>query len=309
MTPSTPARARALPAGRHRGTLWAAAACGVQVGVAMAASRLVVTQVPALAFAGLRYATAGLLLWLVTLALRGRDPTPLDAAARARPGWGLTAILAIGQFAAVVACINYGLRHIDSAAAALVFNLLPLFAMVTAVAIGQERLHAQRVAGLLLALLGVGVCIGPGVYSGSTAFVGGVLLVLLGAACGAVASVLSRPYLQGVAPLDFAVRAFVAATVALALASAAIEQPWTALGTLSLTGWLVIAGIGLSSAIGYWCWLFALKHDHASRVTVFQALGPPSAALCGAWWMGEPLTVSLALAMLLIACGLGLATR
>lgn len=297
--------------------MWAAAACGVQVGAAMAASRLVVADVPPITFAMLRYGVAALLLWPLVVWMgrpaKSGHPNPSMArteaqAARDLP-WRQVAWLAIGQFAAVIAFLNHGLRHIDSASAALIFNLFPLIAMAVAVALGHERWQLSRVLGLGVALAGVAVCVGPEIRTGSPGYLLGAGLVFLAATAGAVSSVLSRPVLQGVSPLGFAVRAFVAATAFLATLALAVEQPMTALLRLQATQLWVIAGIGASSAGAYWLWLYALKHESASRVTVFLALSPLAAAFCGAWWLGEPLALSLFVSVALIACGLALSTR
>jgi drug/metabolite transporter (DMT)-like permease len=65
----------------------------------------------------------------------------------------------------------------------------------------------------------------------------------------------------------------------------------------------------VSSGIGYFWWLYALKHESPTRVTVFLALSPVTAALLGWAWLGEPLQVNALAALVLIALGLAAATR
>ena len=64
----------------------------------------------------------------------------------------------------------------------------------------------------------------------------------------------------------------------------------------------------MSSGIGYFWWLYALKHEAPTRVTVFLALNPVTAAVLGWACLGEPLTAWMLAALVLIAAGLGLAT-
>jgi drug/metabolite transporter (DMT)-like permease len=78
---------------------------------------------------------------------------------------------------------------------------------------------------------------------------------------------------------------------------------------LSAGAWAVILFIGLSSAIGYFWWLYALKHESPTRVTVFLALNPVTAALLGRMLLAEPLPPQMLLALALIGAGLWLATR
>jgi drug/metabolite transporter (DMT)-like permease len=77
---------------------------------------------------------------------------------------------------------------------------------------------------------------------------------------------------------------------------------------LSPDAWGVVAFVGFSSGIGYFWWLHALKHESPTRVTVFLALNPVTAAILGWAWLGEPLPAQMLAALVLIACGLGLAT-
>ena len=73
--------------------------------------------------------------------------------------------------------------------------------------------------------------------------------------------------------------------------------------------WAVVGFIGLSSAVGFFLWLYALKHESPTRVTVFLALNPVTAALLGAWLLQEPSTPWAGAALVLVAAGLWLATR
>jgi drug/metabolite transporter (DMT)-like permease len=78
---------------------------------------------------------------------------------------------------------------------------------------------------------------------------------------------------------------------------------------LGAPAWGVVLFIGLSSGIGYFCWLYALKHESPTRVTVFLALNPVTAALLGRMLLGEPLPAQTVAALVLIALGLWLSTH
>src|SRR2546427_12962134 len=115
----------------------AAAATGVQVGSAMVATRFVVDQTGPTSLALLRYVIGFCCLlpvvWLSAKPMRfaRRDVLPI-------------ALLGIVQFGVLIALLNYGLRFIPSARAALIFATFPLLAMLLAVALGHERLRAAR---------------------------------------------------------------------------------------------------------------------------------------------------------------------
>jgi len=78
---------------------------------------------------------------------------------------------------------------------------------------------------------------------------------------------------------------------------------------LDAGAWAVVAFVGFSSAVGYFWWLYALKHESPTRVTVFLALNPVTAIVLGWALLGEPLAAASVAALGLIGAGLWLATR
>jgi len=109
----------------------AAAVTSTQVGSAMVATRFVVDQTGPISLALLRY-----LIGFACL-------LPL-------------ALLGVIQFGVLIALLNYGLRFIPSARAALIFATVPLLTMVIAAALGHERLGAAKTLGVLLTIAGWG---------------------------------------------------------------------------------------------------------------------------------------------------------
>ncbi len=293
--------------------LIAAAATGVQVGAATVASRFVVGEIAPLTLALLRYAIGAACLVPVAIALARRQTRRARQAQAAHTGivvrdWCVMGLLGIGQFGLLIAALNYGLQTVDAARAAMIFSLFPLMTLLLSSALGQERLRAGLLAGVVLAVAGVMVALSPKMASGHAGSWTGELAVLASAAIGAVCSVLYRPYLQRYPVLQ--VSAFAMLASVLFLAIAAMSESWTtALAAISPAAWAVVVFIGLSSAVGYWWWLYALRHESATRVTVFLALNPLTAAALGHWLLHEPLDRWIAIAVVLIAAGLWLATR
>lgn len=275
----------------------------MQVGAAIVASRLAVAEVPPLTLAMLRYAIGFLcLLPFALAAMRSLRALP--------PGRDLLAMAALGtgQFAVLIALLNWGLRTVPAAPAALIFSLFPLLTMVLAAALGREHLGAKLVAGVLLSIAGVGLALAPKLQAPSGAHWWGELAVFASACVGALCSVLYRPYLQRYPTVPVSAFAMLASVVFLALF--ALAESWPArVTTLSPTAWSLVAFIGLSSGVGYFWWLYALKHESPTRVTVFLSLNPATAALLGWAVLAEPLAPQLLAALVLIALGLWLATR
>jgi drug/metabolite transporter (DMT)-like permease len=275
----------------------------VQVGAAIVASRYVVAEVPPLTLALLRYAIGFLcLLPFALAALR-----TLRSTVPARDLLALAA-LGTGQFGILVALLNWGLQRVAAGPAALIFSLFPLLTLLLSAALGSERLTLRLLAGVLLSIAGVALALLPKLQAGHGPGWGGELAVLAAAAVGALCSVLYRPYLQRYPTVPVSAFAMLASVLFLALAALAEAWP-TRLGALAGSAWAVVAFIGLSSALGYFWWLYALKHEAPTRVTVFLALNPVTAALLAWALLAEPLPPQLVAALALIAMGLWLATR
>ncbi|HKX39754.1 MAG TPA: DMT family transporter [Burkholderiaceae bacterium] len=282
---------------------WAAAAVGVQVGAAIVATRAVVGELGPVTLAALRYAIGLLtLLPFVWPALRDARAPRI-----ARREWLQIALLGIGQFGLLIALLNIGLRSVPAAKGALLFAAFPLLTLIVATLLGHERLVWRQCLGVALTLAAVALALGPDAWraSGSLA---GELAILASALCGAVCSVLYRPVLRRHPALPVSAIAMGAAVVALALC-APFEDAAARMPQVSARGWGAIVFIGTSSGIGYFLWLWALRHAAASRVTLFLSLSPLAAMLLGVLLLGEPLQASLLAALALMAAGLWVAQK
>lgn len=218
------------------------------------------------------------------------------------------AALGAGQFALLIALLNYGLQHIGAAQAALIFSLFPLLTLLLSAALGRERLSATLIWGVLLSMAGVALSLAPKLQAPHPGHWWGEAAVLASACTGAPCSVLYRPYLQRYPTV--AVSGFAMGVSVLLLSLLALHENWPAqVLTLSLQTWGVVGLIGASSAAGNVWWLYALKHESPTRVTVFLALNPLTAALLGRIFLAEDMGAWLLAAMVLIAAGLWLATR
>ena len=276
---------------------------GIQVGSAMVATRFVVDQTGPASLALLRY-VIGFCCLLPALLVSARAPR------FERRDMLPIALLGITQFGILIALLNYGLRFIPSARAALIFATLPLLTLLLAAGLGCERLTAAKLAGVLFTVIGVGFALGDKVAvsaDASRAWIG-ELAVLASAASGAVCSVLYRPYLRKYPTLPMSAFAMLASVGFLAVL-AATEGFFRAAPHFTTGGWLAVVFIGLSSGVGYCLWLWALNHASPTQVTMFLALSPVTAAVLGAALLAEPLSRTSALGVACVTCGLWLAHR
>ena len=282
----------------------AAASTGILVGSAMVATRFVVDQTGPASLALLRYVIGFCCLLPVVLLsaertrFAGRDLLPI-------------ALLGITQFGILIWVLNYGLRFIPSGRAALIFATFPLLTMVFAAALGHERLTLPKILGVLLTIAGVGLALGEkAIQGGGTGGPRwtGELAVFASAVCGAVCSVLYRPYLRTYPALPVSAFAMLASVGFLSFLAAG-EGFFASVPRFTPGGWLAVVFIGLNSGVGYFLWLWALGHAPATKVTVFLALSPITAAWLGALLLAETISTLSLLGLALVALGLWLAPQ
>lgn len=280
----------------------AAAVTGIQVGAAIVATRFVIAQSTPVALALLRY-----LIGLVCLGL----PVLLSGRIRfARRDLLPIALLGITQFGIVVALLNYALQFIPSAQAALLFATFPLQSLLLAALLGHEQITSAKVAGVLLTVLGVGLALDG--WSGSnvrhpTAWLG-ELAALASAFSGALCSVLYRPYLRKYPTLQVSAVAMLAAVLFLAVLAVG-EGFYQTLPHFTSAGWLAVFFIGVGSGIGYYLWLWALRHAPATQVTVWLALSPLTSTGLGIFLLHEQISQFFIVGLGCVALGLWLALR
>jgi drug/metabolite transporter (DMT)-like permease len=280
----------------------AAAITGIQVGAAIVATRFVAADISPASLAFLRYAIGvACLIPAVAMAQRIRF---------ARADIAPIAALGIGQFGILIALLNYGLQTVPAARGALIFATFPLLTLVVAALLGHERVTTRKISGILATLLGVFLALSDKILNGASvqgwSELAGELAILASAATGAVCSVLYRPYLARYPALPVSAFAMMAAAAAL-LVPAALADLFTAPAQLSPHAWAAIVFIGLSSGGGYVLWLWALKNIAATRVTVFLALSPITAAALGVALLGEPVTAGMMAGVMCVAAGLWVA--
>jgi drug/metabolite transporter (DMT)-like permease len=281
--------------------LAAAATTGLLVGAAMVSTRAVSAEASPETLAFLRYLIGT--AFLAAPALRGGLPRfrPADAVA--------VAGLGVLQFAALIVLLNHALVELPAATCSLVFSTMPLFTLAMAVAGGRERLRLLQVVGVLLAALGIAVLLGPSAAQPVDVLARpGALAALLGATVlGAACSLLYRPYLARYAALPVSLLAMCASVVFLAALCLLTGQPlWPG---LSASGAANVVFIGLSSGVGYFCWIWALGRLEASRAVGFQVLGPVTAAAIELALGHYAPTVAMFVAIALVVLGLSLSQR
>ena len=279
-----------------------AAGAGILVGAAMVATRAVIVESDPASLALMRYVIGCAFLLPPLLLSRRvriatRDLLPI-------------CLLGIVQFGVLIAILNWGLQYIGSARGSVIFAVMPLLAMLIAAGFGVERLSFRASLGVLASIAGVGLALADKLTVGApiAAHWWGEAAAFAAALCGAVCSVLYRPYLQRYPTLQVSFVAMLASVAFLAV-PAAWEGFFSHWPRLSSLGWGCVGFIGLASGVGYYLWLWALQHSTPTKVTIFLSLGPLTATALGWALLDEHITPIFLAGLTFVCVGLWLALR
>ncbi|SOY62985.1 DMT family transporter [Cupriavidus taiwanensis] len=249
------------------------------------------TTIDAGTFTLARVAAAAAVLWLIVLARRqaGRN-----GAGAITLGGNWVSALALFCYAAA---FSFAYERLSAGTGALL-----LFAAVQATMTGYglyngELLRAQQWVGLALALTGLVWLMLPSLATPPLA--SSLLMIAAGIAWG-VYSLRGR---RAADPVETTAGNFVRAVpMALALGAAIQAQR-----TLDATGlaYAVVSG-ALTSGLGYVIWYAAMPRLRAATAATVQLSVPVIAAVGGSAWLGEALTLRLALSAAAVLGGIAL---
>ncbi len=257
------------------------AAMGVVVaswGLNFAIVKSAFAELPPLAFNGLRFAVAAMLL---TFVLRLREGTWRPSRADVP---GLVALGLLGH-AGYQSLFIVGLARTSATHSALILSMTPLFVGALSVALGLERSTVRMWAGLFIAFAGLFVLIVGGRRAGTapgTATLVGDLLTLGASLSWAGYTVLARPYLDRISPLRVTtVTLLLGLPVILATALPdLIHLDWSG---VSLRAWGALAYSSIFAiVISYVIWSISVQAVGSARTAAVANL-IPVVALASAW--------------------------
>ncbi len=223
--------------------------------------------------------------------------------------------VALGGFLMVISYnlfLNSGMRYVQPNAASLLIALNPLITLLLAVRFLGEPFTRRRLLGTLVTFAGLALVVllgRVGADSGTWIALDKIpyaLEVLGGPVSWATATIIIKPALKDHSPLVFNFVSLAIGSLPLLLF---IDRPFAGL-VLSLPPLACGAAAFLSLActiIAFSLWNFAVKHWHASNVSLFVYLNPPLTALFTWLFFGIGITLyffvggSVMLAGILIA--------
>ena len=271
------------------------------VGTDFVVAKYSLEDLPPLLLAAMRFTVAGVLLCVFVRVLAlGRAPEKKDLI----PLAGLGAVgVSLNQGAYLS-----GLSMTNGSDAALMFASAPVWGLLFGAVFGLERARLGGVAGILIALLGVGLVVYDGLGQAGASLVGDLLVLLSALSWGAYA-VLSLPMLSRYPPMTMA--AYTVLPGGLLLAVFAVPQAggvdWGAVG------WGAWAGVAystlLTSAFSFAAWQLGVSRMGAGRTLAYLYLVTIVGVASSALLLGDPVGFAKILGAFAILLGVYLARR
>lgn len=285
--------------GRRSGELFAIAAA-VLWGINYQVVKTILRSVPEGQFLVIRFVSTVIILVFLLLAMR--DNFTADRQDRLR-------IVVLGLLGVGVYNIfwTYGVHLTTASNAALLISTSPIFAGIYGVIRGEERLSAQKWAGIAFSFLGIFVinywAPGSRFSFGSQTFDGN-LLVLSGAILFALYAIIAKPLLQRYSPMKLTTLAM--AWGLLILVPFGLLQPpaWTLAGITPGTwlgfGYVVVLG----TVVAFAFWYQGIRETTPVKTVVFLYLTPIVSMASGWLWFGERAGVGQIAGAALVLLGL-----
>jgi len=264
---------------------------------------VLVAELPPLTIVTIRVGVAALTLWAVLL-VGGYDiPKTFKL-------WRAFFILGLLNNVIPFTFIVWGQNHIGAGLASIMNATTPLFTILIAgTFLVDEHITPQKVAGVVLGLIGVSVLIGAESLAGiglDISLQTLAQLAIMGAAISyGCASVFGRRFKAlGVGPFSTSVGQVTASTLILLPITFVIERP-DQLANPSLQAWLSILCLGVfCTALGYTLFFKILSSSGATNVVLVTFLVPVTASFLGWLILNEQLHSSHFIGMAFIGLGL-----
>jgi drug/metabolite transporter (DMT)-like permease len=190
-------------------------------------------------------------------------------------------------------------------------GLTPIWSAVLAAVILRERFGAAKTIGLAVGFLGAVLVVTGGRLEAvqlvpSTR---GDLLVLASTVNWGVYTVLSRPILDKLDPLEFTVSSMFLGWIMLG-PFFALDAGWAQYASLTARGWIAVLFLGIGcSGVAYLLWYSAVARLETSVVASFLYLEPLVTAVGAAVLLGESVRLVTVVGGLMLLGGVALVQR
>jgi drug/metabolite transporter (DMT)-like permease len=276
-------------------------ALGAQLiwGLNVSTMKITIVEMDAYLVGMVRNMVAGLILLVVLVRLEGR----IGLAWQHWPRMFLVALVGMGLNTMLW---QTGLSKSTATNAALISSVSPIFALIMALAIGQEILVRRRVIGMLLALAGVVLVIQTDGLTFNDSSVVGDLLLVGCAGTWAAYNVMGVPLLRFYSPLKVTTWAMLLGSIAMALFSPLVVNRWDVSHASAMAWFGVVYAIVFGTVFAQTLWTRALHVLGASSTMIYSYLSPVLAVAFASVLLAERLSPAQVIGAVLVLAGVTL---
>jgi len=266
-------------------------------GGSFVANRLALNELGVFSTVALRVSGACVVIWIY-VAIRGlalpRDPRI----------WAAMVVMGLLNNAMPFSLIAWGQLSIPSGLAAILNGATAIFGvLIAAIALGDERLTARKLAGVLLGFAGVTTAIGIGALRAFDLTSLSQLAILGASACYAISGAFARVWLRGIAP-QVAVAGMLTASAVMMLPLAFWMEGLPSVGHAASV-WFGMAYLSIvSTAIAYLVFYRLLDLIGAGNTSLVTLMVAPFAIVLGALILDETLPLRAYVGFGILALGL-----
>jgi drug/metabolite transporter (DMT)-like permease len=220
-------------------------------------------------------------------------------------------LLAGSLFSFEFACIYLALSHTGASRVTVFLYTSPFWvAALLPIFVKSERLTRVQWLGLSCAFAAVVFALWESLQKAGAGRLGDVLALLAGASWGLTTVVIRATALSKVSAERLLFYQLACSAVSLPILSLLLGERWPAISSLSGFAW---GSLFLQTAVGafasYLVWMWMLTRYPAAKMSAFVFLTPVFALLFAAWWLKEPVTLTLVLSIGLVGLGIVLVNK
>ncbi len=216
--------------------------------------------------------------------------------------WGAFIVMGILNNAIPFTLITWGQTEVTAGLASILNATTPLFAVV----VGHywpsgERATANKIAGVVIGVVGTAVLIGPSLFGAAGSSLG--MIAILGSSLSyAFAANFGKRLLKHGSPIVAAAGMLTASAIIMLPIAATVEMPFAPLPT---TAWLAILGLSvLGASLAYILYFGILASAGPTNLMLVTFLIPVSAIALGVAFLNEQIEPNQLFGLALILVGL-----
>ena len=189
------------------------------------------------------------------------------------------------------------IQPIGAGFSAVLNYTMPIWVAVLAQFFLNEKLTQKKIVGIIVSIIGLAILMNIDI----TGNVNYIFIALAGAFSWAVSNIIFKLKLAGCDMIVYNTWQMTVGAVILVLVSILTGQDignWTAISA----SYVIYNGV-LASALAFFLWSYVLLHMEAGKASVAVLAVPVVGVICGIIFLGEPITFSSAIGMIMILTG------